>query len=107
MPKSLAAATVDRLLHHAHVVITDGAESYRLAQATAGKGVRAPGLTVRAAASPLRLALRAQLRDDGRAPNAMGRTDGHQRGENKAAGGENRRPYLARNEPGWVPRRPN
>ncbi len=38
MPKSLAAATVDRLLHHAHVVITDGAESYRLAQATAGKG---------------------------------------------------------------------
>jgi DNA replication protein DnaC len=39
MPKSLAAATVDRLLHHAHVVITDGAESYRLAQATAGKGV--------------------------------------------------------------------
>lgn len=39
MPKTLAAATVDRLLHHAHVVITDGAESYRLAQATAGKGV--------------------------------------------------------------------
>ena len=39
MPKSLAAATVDRLLHHAHVVITDGADSYRLAQATAGKGV--------------------------------------------------------------------
>jgi DNA replication protein DnaC len=39
MPKSLAAATVDRLLHHAHVVITDGAESYRPAQATAGKGV--------------------------------------------------------------------
>ena len=39
MPKSLAAATVDRLLHHAHVVITDGAESYLLAQATAGKGV--------------------------------------------------------------------
>lgn len=39
MPKTLAAATVDRLLHHAHVAITDGAESYRLAQATAGKGV--------------------------------------------------------------------
>jgi DNA replication protein DnaC len=39
MGKALAAATVDRLLHHAHVVITDGAESYRLAQATAGKGV--------------------------------------------------------------------
>jgi DNA replication protein DnaC len=39
MPKSLAAATVDRLLHHAHVVITDGAESYRLAQAITGKGV--------------------------------------------------------------------
>ncbi|MCA1677669.1 MAG: IS21-like element helper ATPase IstB [Actinobacteria bacterium] len=39
MPKSLAAATVDRLLHHAHVLVTDGTESYRLAQATAGKGV--------------------------------------------------------------------
>jgi DNA replication protein DnaC len=40
MPKTLAAATVDRLLHHAHVLLTDGTESYRLAQATAGKGVR-------------------------------------------------------------------
>ncbi len=34
-----AAATVDRLLHHAHVLVTDGTDSYRLAQATAGKGV--------------------------------------------------------------------
>lgn len=40
MPKTLAAATVDRLLHHAHVLVTDGIESYRLAQATAGKGVK-------------------------------------------------------------------
>ncbi len=39
MPKTLAAATVDRLLHHAHVLVTDETESYRLAQATAGKGV--------------------------------------------------------------------
>ena len=39
MPKTLAAATVDRLLHHAHVIVTEGTESYRLAQATAGKGV--------------------------------------------------------------------
>lgn len=31
-------ATVDRLLHHAHAVLTEGA-SYRLAEATAGKGV--------------------------------------------------------------------
>jgi DNA replication protein DnaC len=38
MPKTLATATVDRLLHHAHVVLTDGA-SYRLAEATSGKGV--------------------------------------------------------------------
>ncbi len=38
MPKTLATATVDRLLHHAHVVLTDGA-SYRLAEATTGKGV--------------------------------------------------------------------
>jgi DNA replication protein DnaC len=43
MPKTLATATVDRLLHHAHVLITDGADSYRLAQATAGKGVRPLG----------------------------------------------------------------
>jgi DNA replication protein DnaC len=40
MPKTIATATVDRLLHHAHVLITDGSESYRLAQATTGKGVR-------------------------------------------------------------------
>ena len=40
MPKTMATATVDRLLHHAHVLITNGTDSYRLAQATAGKGVR-------------------------------------------------------------------
>jgi DNA replication protein DnaC len=40
MPKSMATATVDRLLHHAHVPITEGQDSYRLAQATAGKGVK-------------------------------------------------------------------
>lgn len=39
MPKTLAAATMDRLLHHAHVLLTDGTDSYRLAQATAGKEV--------------------------------------------------------------------
>src|SRR5438309_2337091 len=38
MPKTLATATVDRLLHHAHLCITSG-DSVRLAQATAGKGV--------------------------------------------------------------------
>ena len=38
MPKTLATAAVDRLLHHAHVVQTDG-DSFRLKQATAGKGV--------------------------------------------------------------------
>lgn len=37
MPKTLATATVDRLLHHAHVVVTAG-ESFRLGQAEAGKG---------------------------------------------------------------------
>ncbi len=40
MPKTLATATVDRLLHHAHIVVTDG-DSFRLAQATSGKGVMA------------------------------------------------------------------
>lgn len=38
MPKTLATATVDRLLHHAHLCVTQG-DSIRLAQATAGKGV--------------------------------------------------------------------
>ncbi len=40
MPKTLATATVERLLHHAHVIITDGHDSYRLAQATTGKRVK-------------------------------------------------------------------
>ncbi|MET9104796.1 IS21-like element helper ATPase IstB [Streptomyces antibioticus] len=39
MPKTLATATVDRLLHHAHVVVTQG-DSFRLTEATSGKGVR-------------------------------------------------------------------
>jgi DNA replication protein DnaC len=38
MPKTLAGATVDRLLHHAHLCTTAG-DSVRLAQATTGKGV--------------------------------------------------------------------
>ena len=38
MPKTLATATVDRLLHHAHVCQTSG-ESVRLSQALAGAGV--------------------------------------------------------------------
>ena len=40
MPKTLATATVDRLLHHAHVCQTSG-DSIRLTQALAGKGVTA------------------------------------------------------------------
>ena len=38
MPKTLATATVDRLLHHAHLVLTKG-DSHRLAEALAGNGV--------------------------------------------------------------------
>ena len=38
--KTLATATVDRLLHHAHICQTSG-ESVRLTQAIAGKGVNA------------------------------------------------------------------
>src|SRR3982751_1172218 len=49
MPKTLATATVDRLLHHAHVCVTSG-DSVRLAQATAGQGV--VPLTARPAAAP-------------------------------------------------------
>jgi DNA replication protein DnaC len=39
MPKTLAGATVDRLLHHAHLCATTG-DSIRLAHATTGKGVK-------------------------------------------------------------------
>ncbi len=42
MPKTIANATVDRLLHHAHVVLTGG-DSIRLTQATRGKGVKPLG----------------------------------------------------------------
>jgi DNA replication protein DnaC len=38
MPKTLATATVDRLLHHAHLCQTTG-DSIRLSQAMTGKGV--------------------------------------------------------------------
>jgi len=38
MPKTIATATVDRLLHHAHVCQTSG-ESVRLSQALSGRGV--------------------------------------------------------------------
>lgn len=40
MPKTIATATVDRLLHHAHVITTKG-DSHRLQQALAGHGVQA------------------------------------------------------------------
>lgn len=49
MPKTLATATVDRLLHHAHICVTTG-DSVRLAQATTGQGVKA--LTAIHAPSP-------------------------------------------------------
>ena len=38
MDKTIASALVDRLLHHAHVIVTEG-ESVRLVDATSGKGV--------------------------------------------------------------------
>jgi hypothetical protein len=38
MPKTLATATVDRLLHRAHLCVTAG-DSVRLAEATAGDDV--------------------------------------------------------------------
>ncbi|MFN2486439.1 MAG: ATP-binding protein [Acidimicrobiia bacterium] len=37
--RSLASALVDRLMHHAHLVVTEG-ESIRLANASQGKGVK-------------------------------------------------------------------
>ncbi len=38
MDKTLASALVDRLMHHAHLILTEG-ESVRLADAISGKGV--------------------------------------------------------------------
>nr|WP_276313927.1 hypothetical protein [Solihabitans fulvus] len=38
MPKTLATATVDRPLRHAHLITAKG-DSHRLAEALAGKGV--------------------------------------------------------------------
>jgi DNA replication protein DnaC len=38
-PKGLATAAVDRLLHHAHVIVTEG-RSHRLAEALDGRGVQ-------------------------------------------------------------------
>ncbi len=38
-PRGLATAAVDRLLHHAHVIVTEG-QSHRLTEAVAGHGVR-------------------------------------------------------------------
>jgi DNA replication protein DnaC len=38
LPTTIASAAVDRFMHHAHVVVTDG-DSYRFAQARDGKGV--------------------------------------------------------------------
>jgi DNA replication protein DnaC len=37
-PKGLATAAVDRLLHHAHVIVTEG-RSHRLTEALDGRGV--------------------------------------------------------------------
>ncbi|MET8980074.1 ATP-binding protein [Streptomyces sp. NPDC004539] len=38
MPKTLAGASTDRLMHHAHLLTTTG-DSHRLSEALAGKGV--------------------------------------------------------------------
>lgn len=38
LPATIATAAVDRFMHHAHVVVTDG-DSYRFTQARDGKGV--------------------------------------------------------------------
>nr|WP_238348690.1 ATP-binding protein [Ornithinimicrobium pratense] len=46
MPKTLATAAVDRFLHHAHVLITEGT-SLRLAEATTGRGGDPLNLTAR------------------------------------------------------------
>ena len=104
MPNTLAAATVDRLLHHAHVLVTDGSESYRLAQATDGKGVMPLGLTTAHGAPCCATAY--GLRSDGSITQPVGRTDGHEWGEKMSASGEVRWPPVGRNRwPLTPPRR--
>jgi len=68
-PRSIATATVDRLLHPAHVLITEGQDSYRLAKATAGKGVKLVDLNPSGT-------------------HVVGRKDGHHWGEIMAAARE-------------------
>src|SRR6185312_4872578 len=71
MPKTLATATVDRLMHHAHVCQTSG-DSIRLTQALAGKGVIPHDLTrPRHVWWP-----------------SLGRSDGHQRAVLMTASGQ-------------------
>ena len=43
MPETIAKPTVDRLMHHAHLVLTSG-DSIRLTDATSGKGGEASEL---------------------------------------------------------------
>src|SRR5438034_1183303 len=61
MPKTLATATVDRLLHHAHVLLTDGTGQLPPGPGDGRQGGDAPRLTRAARRSPLHLALRARL----------------------------------------------
>ncbi len=96
MPKTLAAATVDRLLHHAHVLVCEGGESYRLAQATRGHGVTpltTTGKTVsdRTAHSPT-----ARWQHDLNS-QAMGNSSGRPWGISMATSGEFQWPPLGRN----------
>ena len=65
----LAKAVVDRLTHRAHIIDT-GTESWRFRHGLTRKTKTPPDprpMTAPARPSPLRFALRAQLRDDGRA----------------------------------------
>jgi IstB-like ATP binding protein len=78
MPKSLAAATVDRLLHHAPHGAHRRDRELPPRPSDRREGGGAPGLTVRPAAlAPPPCATRSAPRR-GREPYVMGRTDGRQ-----------------------------
>ena len=83
MPKTLAAATVDRLLHHAHVLVCEGSESYRLAQATARPRRHPPHHVLKRVQSAPRTSPTARSQHDLNPP-AVGNLDGRQRGEKMA-----------------------
>ena len=99
MPKTLATATVDRLLHHAHVLITDGHRQLPARPSDRRQGGDGPWPETDSKrpsplASPYGLGSAATVAHPTRSWGELMATSGE---KTMAAGGENRWPYLGRN----------